>query len=145
MGAPRVLIISVTIMTFTNWITGLNLVCISDLQLGLFGTFYCAGYVFGALTLLRFGDIYGRKRVLFIGNLFNLAIFVLLFMAKNLNFIYFLLFASGAIRMLDGSLSYIFALELQKNKNYFIINLKMLWQVKVEPEDWRHNCVRDLK
>ena len=103
--------------TYNNWITKLGLLCIEDFDLGLFGTFYIAGFVFSALTLLRLGDIFGRKRVLIIGNVVNFTLFILLFFATNVKVIYILLFWSGAIRMLAGSLSYLLMLEwIPENK-----------------------------
>ena len=115
--------------TFTNWITKLNLLCISDFNLGLFGSFYIAGFVFGALTLLRLGDIFGRKKVLFIANIINFCLFLLLFVSTNVKVIYFLLFSSGATRMLAGSLSYILMLEvIPESKRSKFSAFVMAWE-----------------
>ena len=39
--------------TVSNWITELNLVCLSKFNIGLFGSLYFVGYVIGALTFVR--------------------------------------------------------------------------------------------
>ena len=53
-----------SIYSLRNWIEPLVLYCISSFKMGLFGSIYFAGFAFGCLTVVRLGDIYGRKWVL---------------------------------------------------------------------------------
>ena len=98
--------------TISNWITNRNLLCISSFNIGLFGSIYMSGYVFGALTILRLGDVYGRKPILILSSISNTIIYFLLCFAGNTYLIYALLFVDGAMRMTKGSLAYILMLEL---------------------------------
>ena len=75
--------------TFNNWITDLGFLCISDFQLGLFGSFNIAGYAFGAIALLRLGDIFGRKPVIVVCWIFNIAIYLLMFWIDNIFICYY--------------------------------------------------------
>ena len=54
-----------SIYSLRNWIEPLDLYCISSFKMGLFGSLYFAGFAFGCLTVVRLGDVYGRKWVLF--------------------------------------------------------------------------------
>ena len=97
--------------TITNWITDRNLICISSFNLGLFGSIYMCGYAFGALTILRLGDIIGRKPILVLWSASNTIIYFLLYFTRETYLIYGLLFIDGAMRMTKGSLAYILMLE----------------------------------
>ena len=98
--------------TITNWITNKNLLWISSFDLGLFGSIYMSGYAFGALTVLRLGDIIGRRPILLLSSASNTIIYFLLCFAGDTYLIYALLFIDGAMRMTKGSLAYILMLEL---------------------------------
>ena len=113
-GHPNYLFDNASSSTFNNWITNLNLLCVSDFEVGLFGSIYIAGYVFGALTLLRLGDIFGRKKTLLYFCSMNLLLFWALYFVRNVKIIYALLFACGAIRIWISQLTYILMVELQR-------------------------------
>jgi MFS family permease len=98
--------------TVHNWITNMDLTCISGFQLGLFGSLYFVGFVIGALTLLRLGDIIGRKPVVTMTSLGLLCLFVSLFFVNNLYVIYTLLFIAGVLGITRGSLFYLYMLEM---------------------------------
>lgn len=108
--------------TISNWITNRDLLCISNTQLGLFGSIYMSGYAFGALTILRAGDIYGRKPILILSSASNTIIYFLLCFASDIRVIYALLFIDGAMRMTKGSLAYISMQELIPEKKRSIFN-----------------------
>jgi MFS family permease len=90
----------------------LNLICISNFQLGLFGSLYFIGFVVGALTLLRLGDTLGRKPVLMFTSISYMILFLLFYFANSLVFVYTLLFISGVLGIARGSLFYMYMLEL---------------------------------
>lgn len=107
---------SLSSFTVSNWITNRDLLCISSSSLGLFGSIYMSGYAFGALTILRLGDIFGRKPILIISSASNTIIYFLLCFAGDIRVMYFLLFIDGAMRMTKGSLAYIMMQELIPEK-----------------------------
>jgi MFS family permease len=101
--------------TLHNWITHLDLLCISNFKIGLFGSLYFVGFVIGAVTLLRLGDSIGRKPVLLFTSLCSMAVFALLFFASNLYLIYGLIMIAGWLGIARGSLFYLYMLEMVPN------------------------------
>lgn len=53
--------------TLNNLIVQLDLICESEITIGLFGSFFLAGIVLGSMTITRIGDIYGRRPGFMIG------------------------------------------------------------------------------
>ena len=53
-----------SVYSLHNWIEPLNLACASDFEIGLFGSLYFVGFAVGAFSVVRLGDVYGRKWVL---------------------------------------------------------------------------------
>jgi len=98
--------------TLHNWITSLDLLCTSNFKLGLFGSLYFVGFVVGAITLLRLGDIYGRRPVLLFTSSSYLLLYILLFFANDLNLIYCLIVVGGWLAIARGALFYIYMLEM---------------------------------
>ena len=99
-------------LTIQNWITSMNLEWLSKFKLGLFGSLYFVGFWFGSLTLLRLGDIYGRKPICLITSISLLIVYLMFFFVENLYLIYFFLFVWGTLGIARGSLFYIYLLEL---------------------------------
>ena len=81
--------------TIQNWITRMNLYWISKFELGLFGSLYFLGFVFGALTLLRLGDIFGRKPIWLFTSISLLFVYLIFYFVENLYLIYFFIFIWG--------------------------------------------------
>ena len=105
--------------TVLNWNTLFDLTCSSKLTLGLFGSFIFIGCAIGSITILRFGDIYGRKPVVNITNILSIFVLIGLYFAHNIILVYFLLLLVGALHLTKGTLLYIHYLE-------FIPNSQML-------------------
>ncbi len=108
--------------TISNWITELDLVCIPKFNLGIFGSLYFVGYVVGALTFVRLGDIIGRKPVLLFGTTLFWLASIGTYFATNLYLMYFLTFLIGTFEMVRFSLAYLLMIELlpkdRRNKYY---------------------------
>lgn len=110
--------------TITNWITELDLVCISKFNLGIFGSLYFVGYVIGALTFVRLGDTIGRKPVLLFGTTLFWITSVCTYFATNLYLMYFLTLMLGIFEMVRFSLAYLLMVELlpkEKRNKYYAV------------------------
>ena len=55
-----------------NWAYEMDLFCTSSFEIGLFGSLYFVGFMFGSLTLLRLADMYGRRPIYYIGIVLHL-------------------------------------------------------------------------
>ena len=86
--------------------------CEGDLKMGLFGSIYFCGFAFGALVILRLGDIYGRKPVLIGSVILSIVLFLALYLANNIILVYILLFWIGTLNITKGTLFYLYFLEL---------------------------------
>ena len=47
-----------SIYTIDNWVTSMNLECVPEYKIGLFGSLYFIGYLLGSATLTRRSDIH---------------------------------------------------------------------------------------
>jgi MFS family permease len=107
--------------TFHNWMTNMDLTCISSFHLGLFGSLYFVGYVIGTLTLLRLGDIIGRKPVVTATSAGLIGLFAAFIFVNNLYAVYVMLVLTGLLSITKGALSYMYMLEIlppNKRQNY---------------------------
>ena len=103
--------------TIVNFVTELDLVCQSKFGLCVFGSLYFIGYVVGALTFLRLGDIVGRRPVFIVGTTAFCFVSVGIYFATNLYLMYLLTFMMGTFEMVRFSLGYILMMELVQNKD----------------------------
>ena len=101
-----------SLSTIENWITKMDLLCITDFQIGLLGTLFFLGWVIGAATLLSLGDIIGRKRILLISATCLAFMMLGLVVVDKLWILYANLFVMGIFQGSKGSLAYIYMLEL---------------------------------
>ena len=109
--------------TIHNWMTNMDLTCISNIQLGLFGSIYFLGFVFGTMTLLRLGDIIGRKPVVTATSAGLITIFGAFIFVNNLYAVYVMLVLTGLLSITKGALSYMYMLEIlpsNKRQNYHV-------------------------
>ncbi|CAI2365215.1 unnamed protein product [Moneuplotes crassus] len=95
-----------------NWITHLDLLCVSEFTKSLFGALFFVGAVIATVTVLRLGDIYGRKPVLIICNIGCGVIFITLYFVDNLVLAYLLVIPIGMFGLAKGALTYLQMLEL---------------------------------
>ena len=77
--------------TIYNWIAQMDLYCISKFEIGLFGSIYFIGFVISGF-LLMLADRYGRRTMTFYGVILASISAYLLFLCKNLNLGYLLVF-----------------------------------------------------
>ena len=68
-----------------NWITWLDLDCVSGVTIGLFGTLYFAGFLISSLAFSPMSDKYGRKIVFLIGGIAQIGTFLGMLLFKTLN------------------------------------------------------------
>jgi MFS family permease len=73
---------------------------------------YFLGWVFGVVTILRFGDILGRKRTLIFVLPVLITAMLLLCYVDNQFLAYFLIFVIGCTAGVKSSLFYLYAFEL---------------------------------
>ena len=52
-----------------NWVSHYDLLCATKFQISLFGSLFFVGAVIGTITVLRLGDVYGRRPVIIACNL----------------------------------------------------------------------------
>ena len=98
--------------TVDNWITKIDLIWITDFQIGLLGTLFFLGWMVGAATLLSLGDIIGRKKVLIISIVGLILMLLGLIIVDKLWLLYINLFFLGIFQGSKGSLAYLYMLEL---------------------------------
>lgn len=81
--------------TLNNLIVQLDLLCESEITVGLFGSFFLLGIVLGSMTITRIGDIYGRRPGFMIGiGIQSIVTFLFLF-NKDYHVAYLLCFLMG--------------------------------------------------
>jgi hypothetical protein len=56
-----------------NWVSQFNLVCATKTTMGLFGSLFFMGVLVGSISIPRLSDVYGRKRVMVLGNIVHIA------------------------------------------------------------------------
>lgn len=100
-----------SIETILNWTTEFDLTCSSHLTRGLFGSFAFIGWALGSITILRFGDVYGRKPVVLLTSIALIFATLSLYFVHNLILVYALLVLNGALSLTKGTLLYIYFLE----------------------------------
>ena len=99
-----------------NWIKSMDLYCISDFRMGLFGSIYFVGFVVGALTVVRLGDVYGRKWVLVSLMIFQAALFAVLLFFQVQWVTYVTMFFFGIQSTARYGIAYSYGLEFCPEK-----------------------------
>ncbi|CAI2361450.1 unnamed protein product [Moneuplotes crassus] len=95
--------------SFNNWMTDMDLYCLSDFKIGLFGSFFFFGYALNGI-LLKQADKYGRK-ILIGGSFIMVVCAYCLFFWKNIYAKYAFLFLAG-ISMATKVALYIYCTEV---------------------------------
>ena len=101
-----------SISTVDNWITKMDLIWISDFQIGFLGTIFFVGWVVGAATLWVLGDFIGRKKMIIFSITGFLLMMLGLIVVEKLSFLYANLFFLGLFQGSKGALAYVYMLEL---------------------------------
>jgi MFS family permease len=102
-------------MVLQNWIDDLNLRCVEKWRIGLFGSFYFTGNVIGSTLLSQFGDTIGRIPLIRVGQGISVACyFSIVFLTRNLQFIYVFCFIIGLFSCWRLSLGFIYGQEIIK-------------------------------
>jgi DHA1 family bicyclomycin/chloramphenicol resistance-like MFS transporter len=84
-----------SITSLHNLIDQYEILCLDNFYIGMFGTCFLLGIVFGCLTLSRLGDIYGRKPIIIIGMLIQITCVGIIVLSKHLFICYFAMFFLG--------------------------------------------------
>jgi MFS family permease len=88
------------------------MVCTNKETLGLFGALMLAGLFVGSIFLVRLGDIFGRKKMLFVVVTFSSLTLLLMLMINNLAVLLICIFIFGMTASPRYALSFVYALEL---------------------------------
>ena len=100
-----------------NWTYELELYCTSSFLIGLFGSLYFAGFMLGSLTLLRLGDIYGRRPVYLLGLALHLISMVLVMAISSQTARYVSISMIGFATSITVNLTFVLLLELAPAKD----------------------------
>lgn len=73
----------------------MNLICSSPFRLGLFASVYFLGLIVSMVAIGPLGDIYGKSKFMWIGNLMLLPAFLIMLVSYNPNLYYVAMFAHG--------------------------------------------------
>jgi len=103
-----------------NWVYEMDLLCISKLKIGLFGSLYFLGFAISGI-FLKFSDHYGRKKIIQVGCLFSWFIVTYLYAFPDLYIRYAMLFSLGLITFRLLAL-YILILELSPKKYHIYVS-----------------------
>lgn len=97
-----------------NWIEDFDLRCSPKWYIGLFGSLYFVGQVFGTPFMAHLGDKYGRVFMLKRVVLVTLAchVMMLTFAKGNITFNFMLIFLNGFVSNSRSSLSYLYGQEI---------------------------------
>ena len=106
-------------MTLDNWILQLDLYCESSFIIGLFGSVFFIGMLFGSI-FIKLSDKYGRKKILLIIAVINLICTALMIFIQHLETRIVLFFVIGtlAVRI---PISYMLASEIFPDEQNSIV------------------------
>lgn len=90
----------------------MNLYCVSEFNIGLFGTFFLTGTFVGSFIFPRLGDVKGRKPIFLVGLVLYIATIVAALFTTNMYFAYAILFVSGVSDTAKFFVGYVYAVEL---------------------------------
>ena len=65
------------------------MICVSDFEIGLIGSCFMLGIVFGCITIARLGDIYGRRPIFILGMMLQIIGIFGIIVSSNLYLAYF--------------------------------------------------------
>ena len=115
------------IETIHNWVTKLDLVCEPSSVVAMIGASMFLGQCISTFTVMRSGDIYGRKPVVTATNIITILLLIPAFYFENLYALYFVLMWLGIVGAAKGRLLYIYYQELvPKSENLGFIQLDKL-------------------
>jgi MFS family permease len=97
-----------------NWMTDMEMYCLSSFRIGLFGSLWLFGFAFWGI-LLKLGDTIGRKPILVIGCITNVVLSFALYFINNIYARYALLFLYG-VTWAKVVWTYIYVTELSPQK-----------------------------
>lgn len=95
-----------------NWVERLDLSCDSGFKIGLLGSALFAGWAATLLILSPLGDIYGRKRPFWWGQVFRTIIFSVILLSKSYWLTVSMLFLVGTSQCFAISIGFNYLMEL---------------------------------
>jgi len=78
-----------------NWVVQFQLVCSSKNLIGLLGSLFFVGLLVGCLIVPRLSDLYGRFRLLLLGNMLHISTSLLILTTSNIHVALVLIFLLG--------------------------------------------------
>ena len=111
-----------SIYTIDNWVTSMNLECVPEYKIGLFGSLYFIGYLLGSAFLTRFADINGRKSILTYSLATSTIAAILFLITNNLIMTYLLILINGFVIAPTASVSYLYMMEVIEEKSKKLFN-----------------------
>ena len=98
--------------TMTNWISTMDLYCLSSLDQSLIGSMFFVGTFTGSFVLPRAADIYGRKPLFLIGLALYIGVVISLYFCSNLFLLYVLLYLGGVSETGRYYVAYVYTVEM---------------------------------
>jgi MFS family permease len=96
-----------------NWIEDLHLRCVSNWEIGMFGSVFFLGNVMGGILLSSFGDTHGRIGLIRLSMGLSLLMYIVItYLTRDILVIYFGLFFIGFLSCWRLSLAYIYGQEI---------------------------------
>eukprot|EP00347_Sterkiella_histriomuscorum_P021446 403333947 len=115
-----------------NFVQKFGLYCNADVQIGLFGSIFLLGIVFGSVTLTRLGDIYGRKPVFLIGMILQIFVTAAYLISDSLTFAYILTFLIGLACTGKQFVGYSYLIEMQQSKHQIVVgSLEFIYEALI--------------
>eukprot|EP00347_Sterkiella_histriomuscorum_P021166 403334998 len=105
-----------------NWVEPLGLRCAADWQVGFLGASYFIGNVVGSSTLSKYGDTFGRIKLIRLGFTISIVLYAAMIYLMNYKLIvYLLLFLLGFLSCIRLNFSFIYGSEIIKTTHATVI------------------------
>ena len=105
--------------TIDNWVTDYNLLCVTNSEIGLFGSLLLAGFFFGSVFFVRLGDHLGRLPVILGSTLIStVALICCLILSPTLPYLLLNIFIFGLTIAPRLIMSYVLAIELTPKEHH---------------------------
>ena len=106
--------------TIRNWQGQIGLECVEPSVMGLIGSCYFIGKMFG-IAVVRFADVYGRRPLILIGLVVHLASYGAILFNKNLILLYITMVTIGTANSIVSAASYMMGLEIIPPRNRYLV------------------------
>jgi len=101
-----------SIETLTNWVSELDIYCLSDFDKSLIGSMFFVGTFSGSFVLPRAADVYGRRPLFLIGLTIYICVVIGLYFNTQLPLLYVLLYFGGISETGRYYVAYVYCVEM---------------------------------